>query len=106
MGTIDEDIREFVKPALVCNQPKPSYQALVSCLRPLPVPHWSHISLDFVSDLPPSSGNTIILTVANRFSKIALFIPLSKLPSAKEMAVLLILHIVRLHSIPADVVSD
>lgn len=46
----------------------------------------SDISLDFVTGLPPSKGNTTILTVVDKFSKMVHFIPLVKLPSAKEMA--------------------
>ncbi|KAI3372624.1 hypothetical protein L3Q82_023103, partial [Scortum barcoo] len=44
----------------------------------------SHVSLDFVTDLPPSHGHTAILTVVDRFSKMAHLVPLPKLPSAKE----------------------
>ena len=77
-------------------------------LQPLPVPHrpWSHISLDFVTGLPPSDGNTIILTVVNWFSKAAHFIPLPKRPSAKETAQLMVQHVFRIHGLPVDMVSD
>jgi len=73
-------------------------------LRPLPVPQrpWSHIAVDFVTGFPPSDGNTVM----DRFSKAAHFIPLPKLPSARETADLLVQHVVRLHGIPADRVSD
>lgn len=33
-------------------------------------------------------------------------IPINKLPSAKEMAKLMLHHVFRLHSFPLDVVSD
>ena len=68
-------------------------------LRPLPVPHrpWSHIAVDFVMGLPPSEGNTTILTIVDRFSKVVHFIPLSKLPSALETAALLVQHVFCLH---------
>ncbi|KAI2653996.1 Transposon Tf2-9 polyprotein [Labeo rohita] len=81
-------------------------------LQPLPVPSrpwsrpWSHIALDFVTALPPSQGNTVVLTVVDRFSKAAHFIPLPKLPSAKETAVTVVDHVFRLHGLPTDVVSD
>ncbi|KAI2668743.1 Transposon Ty3-I Gag-Pol polyprotein [Labeo rohita] len=77
-------------------------------LQPLLVPSrpWSHIALDFVTALPPSQGNTVVLTVVDRFSKAAHFIPLPKLPSAKETAVTVVDHVFRLHGLPTDVVSD
>lgn len=57
-------------------------------LSPLPIlsRHWSHISLDFIAGLPVSEGNTTILTVVDRFSKMVHFIPLPKSLSAKETA--------------------
>lgn len=72
----------------------------------MPSRPWSHIALDFVTGLPASNGNTVVLTVVDRFSKAVHFIPLPKLPSAKEMAQVLINHVFRLHGIPTDVVSD
>ena len=107
-ATLEEDTREYVNACPVCNQQKPSHQSPAGFLHPLPVPRrpWSHISLDFVTGLPSSGGNTVILTVVDRFSKMAHFIPLSKLPSAKETAQLVLLHIFRLHGLPIDVVSD
>ncbi|KAL0168942.1 hypothetical protein M9458_037164, partial [Cirrhinus mrigala] len=69
---------------------------------PLPIPSrpWSHIALDFVSGLPPSRGFTVILTVVDRFSKAVHFVPLPKLPSAKETAQLVIDHVFRIHGLP------
>ncbi|XP_061907774.1 uncharacterized protein LOC133652739 [Entelurus aequoreus] len=87
---------------------KPSHRPPAGLLLPLPVPSrpWSHISLDFITGFPPSQGNTTILTIIDRFSKAAHFIPLPKLPSSAETADLLTTHIVRQHGIPVDIVSD
>jgi len=62
--------------------------------------------MDFVTGLPPSEGNTVILTIVDRFSKAVHFIPLPKLPSALETATLITQHVFRLHGIPQDIVSD
>ncbi|KAI3365127.1 hypothetical protein L3Q82_010108, partial [Scortum barcoo] len=51
-------------------------------------------------------GNTTVLTVVDRFSKMAHFIPLPKLPSAKETAQVMINHVFRIHGLPTDIVSD
>ncbi|KAI3370656.1 hypothetical protein L3Q82_007222 [Scortum barcoo] len=77
-------------------------------LQPLSVPGrpWSHIALDFVTGLPPSNGKTVILTIVDRFSKAAHFVALAKFPTARETADLLTNHVVRLHGIPRDIVSD
>ncbi len=102
------DIREFVLACSVCARGKTSNRPPEGLLQPLSVPSrpWSHIALDFVTALPPSLGNTVVLTVVDRFSKAAHFIPLPKLPSAKETAATVVDHVFRIHGLPADVVSD
>lgn len=61
-----------------CNTTKSSHQVHAGLLQPLPIPQcpWSHIAIDFVTDLPNSQGNTTILTVVNHFSKSCRLIPL------------------------------
>ena len=90
-------------------QPEQDLQSSTSRL-PAPIacssPPWSHISLDFVTGLPTSKGHTAILTVVDHFSQMVHFIPLSKLPSAKETAELVLQNIFRLHGLPTDIVSD
>ncbi|MCJ8731783.1 hypothetical protein PDJAM_G00203460 [Pangasius djambal] len=101
------DIREFVLACSVCASCKTSNRPPEGLLQPLSVPSrpWSHIALDFVSALPPSHGNTVVLTVVDRFSKAAHFIPLPKLPSARETAVTVVDHVFRIHGLPTDVTN-
>ena len=96
--TLEDDVREFVAACEVCAQSKASHRPPVGLLRPLPIPGrpWSHIALDFVTGLP----------MVDRFSKMVHFAALPKLPSAAETADLLVSHVVRLHGIPLDIVSD
>ena len=102
------DVKEFVAACDVCTRSKNSHSPPAGQLRPLPVPSrpWSHISMDFVTGLPLSQGNDTILTIVDRFSKAVHYVALPKLPSASEMADLLAIHVVRLHGIPTDIVSD
>lgn len=51
-------------------------------------------------------GHMVILTIVDCFSRVAHFVPLPKLPSAAETGDLLVQHVIRLHSIPIDIVSD
>ncbi|KAL2095539.1 hypothetical protein ACEWY4_007687 [Coilia grayii] len=105
---LEREVREYVLACLVCNRNKASNSPTAGLLQPLPVPSrpWSHISLDFVTGLPASEGKTVILTIVDRFSKMAHFVPLPKLPSAKETAQAVQQHVFHLHGIPADVVSN
>ncbi len=51
-------------------------------------------------------AKTVVLTVVDRFSKETHFIPLPKLPSARETATYVLDHAFRSHGLPVDVVSD
>ncbi len=103
----ERDVHRFVASRPICAQTKLSNSLPPVFLRPIPIPSrpWSHIALDFVTGLPPSAGNTVILTV-DRFSKAAHFILLLKLPSALETAQVMSDHVFKLHGLPSDIVSD
>lgn len=105
---MEREVRRFVASCSVCAQQKSSNSPPDGLLRPLSIPSrpWPHIALDFVTGLPPSSGNTVILTVVDRFSKAVHFVPLPKFPSAKETARAVVDQVFRIHGLPSDVVSD
>ncbi|KAK1795661.1 hypothetical protein P4O66_001154 [Electrophorus voltai] len=101
-------VQAFVNSCRICAQCKDPRTRPAGLLHPLAVPSrpWSHLSLDFVTGLPPlSRGNTVILVVIDRFSKAGHFVALSKLPSAKKNAKLLLTQVVRIHGLPSDIVS-
>lgn len=47
---------------------------------------WSHVAVDFVTDLPVSQGYMVIMVAVDRFSKSCKFVPFHYLPSALEVA--------------------
>uniref|UniRef100_A0A3B3HFM2 Gypsy retrotransposon integrase-like protein 1 n=1 Tax=Oryzias latipes TaxID=8090 RepID=A0A3B3HFM2_ORYLA len=106
--SMSSDIRTFVSSCPVCASVKVPRRPPAGLLRPLPVPSrpWSHIAMDFITGLPNSRGKTVILTIVDRFSKLVHAVPLQRLPSAKELAVVVSRHIFRLHGLPEDIVSD
>ena len=106
--TLDADTREFVAACDVCSHSKTSHRPPAGLLRSLPIPSrpWSDVTLDFVTGLPTSRDNNTILTLVDRFSKMVHFVALPKLPSAAETADLLVKHVVRLHGIPRNIISD
>lgn len=65
----------------ICSQNK-NYQSPYGLLQSLPTPGcpWSHITLDFVTGLPVSKVNWVILAIIDRFSKAAHFILLLNPP--------------------------
>ena len=106
--SMEPEVREYVEACSVCARNKSSTGSRMGLLHPLPIPSrpWSNISLDFVTGLPTSQGNTTVLTVVDRFSKMVRFIALPKLPSASETAEIMINHVFKIHGFPRDIVSD
>ncbi|KAK3509622.1 hypothetical protein QTP70_006807 [Hemibagrus guttatus] len=77
-------------------------------LEPFHIPQrsWSHIAIDFITDLPSSQGFTTVMFTIDRFSKACKLIPLKGLPTAFEMATTLFHHVFRNYGLPEDIVSD
>jgi hypothetical protein len=96
--TMVPDVSVFVAACKVCAQNKTPLQVPAGLLQPLSFPHcpWSHISRDFIMGLPPSDGNIAILTIVDQFSIAAHFVPLPKLPSAKETAQVIVQRVFRI----------
>lgn len=107
-SSIRTDTITFIQNCTICNTSKSPRQLPAGLLHPLPIPQrpWSHIAIDFVTDLPLSQGHTTILTVIDRFSKACRLIPLPKLPTALETAEVLCNNVFRFYGLPEDVVSD
>jgi hypothetical protein len=66
----------------------------------VPTAVWSDVAMDFVEALPKVNGKSVILTVVDRFSKAAHFIPLGHPYSATTVARVFFSEIVCLHGIP------
>ncbi len=101
-----EDVIRYVRSCSVCAMSKTPRHLPAGKLVPLPVPQrpWSHIGVDFITDLPNSEGHTCVLV--DRFSKACKLIPLKGLPTALETAESLFLHVFQNYGLPVDIVSD
>ena len=62
--------------------------------------------MDFMEGLPKVGGKSVIMTVVDRFSKSAHFIPLGHPYTAETVARAFFGEVVRLHGIPTSIVSD
>lgn len=98
-------VQDFVRS---CARNKSEHLHPAGLLQLLPVPSriWDDIGLDFVEGLPRVHGKLIILTVVDRFSKYAHFIPLAHPYTASSVARVFFDKVVRLHGIPCSIVSD
>ncbi|XP_058039006.1 cytochrome P450 2K6-like isoform X3 [Ahaetulla prasina] len=86
---VRHDVHAYVTSCVPCRQAKAATGAPPGLLQPLPTPNrpWGAISMDFLTDLPPSSGFTTVLVVVDMLTKMAHFIPCRGLPTAAKMEV-------------------
>ncbi len=106
--SMSRDVIRYVRSCSVCAMSSTPRHLPVGKLVSLPNPRrpWSHMGIDFVTDLPNSEGNTCILVSVDRFSKACKLIPLRGLPTALETAEHLFHHLFRNFGVPEDIVSD
>ena len=72
---------------------------------PVPSAPWDQIHIDFVTELPADDGHTTVMTVVDRFSKMASFVPL-RATDAKSVADAFFRQVVAQHGLPLTITSD
>src|SRR5882724_11829489 len=101
-------VKDYCKSCTICSRTNPvrhkPYRLLKQLL--ILVKPWNSISMDFIEELPPSSGYTSILVIVDRLSKQSLFIPTHDTIMSSKIAQLFVLHIFSKHGIPSHVTSD
>lgn len=71
----------------------------------MPEVPWEVVHIDFVTNLPEVDGYTVVMTVVDRFSKMAIFVPLSD-TSATAVAKAFFTKVVSLQGIPRSIITD
>ena len=106
---IKDYIYSYVSSCIRCQMNKHITSKKAGLMLPLQIPtrRWQQISMDFITDLPPSENNNdSIWVIVDRLSKMAHFIPVSKTLTSMQLCKLFMCRIVRYHGIPLDIVSD
>jgi len=101
-------IRQYISTCDLCLRTKLIRQAPVGELHPLQIPdlRWDTLSVDFVVELPLSSGHDAVMTVVDSVSKRAHFIPTHTTVTAEEAARLFLHQVWKLYGLPKCIVSD
>ncbi|KAK3568454.1 hypothetical protein QTP86_007303 [Hemibagrus guttatus] len=106
--SLGPDVERYVQQCSTCAQARTSRQHPEGLLVPLPIPRrpWSHLSVDFLTDLPDSGGFMAAMVVVDRFSKGCKLVPLKGLLTAMQTVEAMFCHVFRNFGLPEDIVSD
>lgn len=101
-------IRRYIGSCDICQRVKPVTHKPYGRLSSLDVPDapWQSVSMDFITDLPASQGFTAIMTVIDRLTKMAHFVPCNMEGLTAPATANLFMQIVALHGVPQEIVSD
>jgi len=101
-------VKDYIRSCTSCARAKTPCHRPYGLLKQLPVPEkpWNSISMDFIEQLPSSTGFTAILVVVDRLSKQAIFIPTHDTITSLELAKLFLLHVFSKHGVPTHITSD
>ena len=104
---MDTNVECFVMNCTTCRRNKPWQTCQQGFLKPLPVPDhlWQELSMDFITDLPKSTGCTNILVFMDHLSKSVICEPCAGM-GADEVAKTFMRCFVHCHEIPRAIVSD
>ena len=109
---IINDVKRFVRNCYGCRKNKNSRDKYHGALKPLPIPdkRWSHISIDFIVDLPVNKdlwGKDCIniMVIINRLNKMVKCISMDGI-TAKDAAKAFYTHIWKNHGLPNSIISD
>ncbi|CAI7761096.1 unnamed protein product [Closterium sp. NIES-54] len=103
------DVTHHVGSCPTCQAMKSLRTRKAGYLLPIPPPEraWQQVTMDFIARLPSNpGGNNAVMVVVERLTKVAHFNACKKSISAEETARLFIAAVVRLHGIPAAIISD
>ena len=106
---MDEFIRQYVTSCDACQRNKPSQQAKMGQLQPLPIPTrpWQQVSMDLITQLPRSrSGNDAIVVFVDKLTKMVHYVATTTTVTAPKLAMLFMREVVRLHGVPESILSD
>jgi transposase InsO family protein len=106
---LSQDVRQFLRNCDVCGRANVWREQRRGLLKPLPIPDrvWADISVDFITDLPPSGPDqvTTVMVITDRLFKSVIFQPMTTI-TTESVADALMECLIRHHGTPRSIVSD
>jgi hypothetical protein len=106
---MDDEIHKYVTSCDSCQRNKPSNQAKIGLLQPLPIPDrpWQQVSLDLITQLPRSKlGNDAIVVFVDKLTKMVHYVATTTTVTAPQLSQLFMREVCRLHGVPESILSD
>jgi hypothetical protein len=111
---MSQDVKEYVRGCDICQRTKARRTRNAGEMQALPLPSrpFESITMDFITDLPPSIASTTgriadsLLVIVDRYTKEVEYIPCLKTTDALELARLFIDRWFKDHGLPASIISD
>ena len=101
-------VKNYIRQCDSCQRNKPARHAPYGAMRTpeTPTRPWEWITMDFITKLPVSEGNDMIMVVVDRLTKYAYMIPTTERIDARAMANLLLRYVFANHGTPSKITSD
>ena len=101
-------VGRYVSTCDMCLRTKAQRRHPIGELHPLPIPDtpWDTISVDFIVELPESSGHDAVMVVVDSVTKRAHFVSTLTTITAAGTARLFVQHVWKHHGLPRKIVSD
>ena len=103
------DVASYVQACVLCQRSKPEGKRPAGLLQPMPIPDkfWHAVSMDLITGLPKTAaGHDAIVVFVDMLSKMMHCAPCRSTVTSTGLAKLLLDNVVRLHGVPARVISD
>ena len=108
-----KDIKVYCRHCIPCQKGKARRHKPYGLLKSLPTPTraWGSVTMDFITDLPPSKGYNgavydAVLVTVDRLTKMAHYTATRKDIDAPTLAGLFLYKHVRLHGVPDNLITD
>ena len=103
-----KQMHKYIADYLVCQRSKYDSLGPIGLLQPLQIPNqiWEDLNMDFILGLPRLRGIDCILVVVDGFSKYAHFLGVRHPFTARMVAEIFAMEIIRLHKVPLSIVTD
>ncbi len=105
---MSRDIKKYVSTCDICQKAKPRRHAPVGLLQPIAIPSrpFEVVTMDFIPELPKSSGFDNCLVIVDKLTKYGMFIPTTTKITAEGTAQMFFHHVVAHYGLPRQVITD